>query len=196
MRTIADFLRPARSETHQLLREIFLVLGGSLFVALCAKIQLPIGPVPMTLQSFAVVVVGAVLGSRRGAAAMVAYLLEGAAGLPVFAGPAAGMMYLVGPTGGYLLGFVAAAYLVGLLAERGWDKRIPSALAAFAIGQAAILAMGFLWLSFFVGAKSAFATGVAPFLAYDVTLKTVLAAITLPTAWRFVGIGRDGNKSR
>lgn len=185
MRTFGDLVCPRTVRHHVLLRDGALVLTGSLLVALCAKIQLPALPVPFTLQPFAVLLVGAALGSRRGALAMIAYLLEGAVGLPVFALPGAGPATFVGPTAGYLLAFPAAAFVVGSLAQRGWDRRFPTAVAALAAGEVVILASGFAWLALFVGVDRAFVTGVAPFLPGDF-LKVLLAAVALPAAWRWL----------
>lgn len=162
------------------------MIAGSLFVALCARIQLPAWPVPMTLQPFAVLLVGAALGSRRGALAIFLYLLQGASGLPVFANPPfGGLAYFAGPTTGYLLGFVPAAYIVGCLAEQKWDRRFSTTAAAMALGQITILLCGFAWMSAGVGAKTAFGVGIAPFIVGDI-LKITLAAIALPGAWRIL----------
>ncbi|MBN2561884.1 MAG: biotin transporter BioY [Phycisphaerae bacterium] len=183
MRTFGDLVCPDVVRRGVLIRDSALVLAGSMLVALCAKIQVPMAPVPITLQTFAVLLVGAALGSRRGALALVAYLLEGAGGLPVFAGPSPGLMSFAGPTAGYLLAFPIAAFVVGYLAERGWDRRFTTAIAAMGVGQVIILALGFGWLAMFVGAKAAYATGVAVFVPGDV-LKILLAATALPAAWR------------
>ena len=184
MHTISDILIANRAKRESLTRDIMLVLGGSMLVAVCAKIQIP-GPLPLTMQTFGVVLVGAMLGSRRGALAMIAYLLEGAAGLPVFARPISGLGYFSGDTAGYLAGFVVAAFIVGLLAERGWDRRYASALAAFAIGHAMILAMGCAWRSLYVGPSIAVVEGVYA-VKYTALLKICLAAAVLPTGWRIV----------
>lgn len=186
VRTLADLTGTFATRRGVLLRDSLLVIAGSLLVAICAKIQAPTWPVPMTLQPFAVLLVAAALGSRRGALAMIAYLAQGAAGLPVFAlPPYGGLAYLFGPTAGFLLGFVPAAYIVGLLSECGWDRRFLSAAAAMSIGQVIILAMGFFWLSIGQGTSQAFATAVAPFLLGDV-FKILLAASALPLVWRWV----------
>ncbi len=184
MRTFGDTVFGATVRRDAIVRDGLLILAGSLLVAVCARIQVP-GVVPTTLQTLAVVLVGAALGSRRGALAMGAYLLEGAAGLPVFALPAAGPGYLAGPTAGYLLGFVAAAFVVGRMAERGWDRRFATAVCTFGVGHAIILTVGYTWLSMYLGATAALADGVVKFLPGAV-MKTIAAAAVLPTCWRLV----------
>ncbi len=184
--TFGDLVWPKGSQSLNLAREVGLVLGGSLLIALGAKLSVPLLPVPATFQSFAVVLVAAVLGSRRGMLAALTYLAEGLVGLPVFAMPIAGPAYFFGPTAGYLLSFPIAAWLVGFLAERGWDRKFVTTILALAAGQALILAGGFAWLSKSVGAHTAFATGVVPFLLGD-ALKSALAALALPAGWRIVG---------
>ena len=167
-------------------RSLMLVVGGSLLTALAAQVVIPLPwtPVPVTGQTFAVLLTGALLGSRLGALAMLAYLAEGAAGLPFFKGGAGGAHYLfLSPTAGYLLAFPAAAFVTGLLAERGWDRRFWSAAAAMWLGSLVILAAGWAWLAlFYRTAGEAFAAGVAPFLAGDV-VKIALAAAALPAGW-------------
>jgi biotin transport system substrate-specific component len=183
--TYADVLRPT-ARGLALAYDASLVLGGSLLVALTAQIavRLPFSPVPITAQTLAVLLVGALLGSRRGAWSMLAYLGQGLIGLPVFATGASGPAYVLGPTGGYLLGFVAAAYLTGWLAERGWDRRIGTALLAMLIGNAAIYALGLPWLSIYAGTHT-LALGLLPYLAGD-ALKLALAAAALPGGWRLL----------
>ena len=167
-------------------RSLMLVVGGSLLTALAAQVVIPLPwtPVPVTGQTFAVLLTGALLGSRLGALAMLAYLAEGAAGLPFFKGGAGGAHYLfLSPTAGYLLAFPAAAFVTGLLAERGWDRRFWSAAAAMWLGSLVILAAGWAWLAlFYRTAGEAFAAGVVPFLAGDV-VKIALAAAALPAGW-------------
>src|SRR5882762_3225797 len=170
MITMADAIRPSfarpRTGAHgaaasdaavpaaSLLYELLIVLAGSALIALSAwvAVPLPFSPVPVTAQTFAVLFVGSALGARRGAASALAYLAEGACGLPVFAGGAAGPHVLAGPTGGYLAGFVFGAWLTGALAERGFDRRPFTTVVSMALGNVLILALGLLWLARFVGA--------------------------------------------
>ena len=163
---------------------------GSLFVALCAQISIPLQPVPITGQTLGVLLVGALLGSRLGALSLLAYLAEGLAGLPVFAGATSAwspssvpaLPVLLGPTAGYLVGFVLAAALVGWLAERGWDRRVATTALAMALGNLLIYAAGLAWLARFVPTASLLALGMLPFLPGD-ALKLALAAAALPGAW-------------
>ncbi len=152
-----------------LLRNALLVLAGSGLVALSAQIEirLPFTPVPITGQTFGVLLVGALLGSRRGAAALVLYLLEGTSGLPFFAGGGSGPAHLSGPTGGYLVGFAAAAFLVGWLAEREWDRRPSTTFLAMALGNGVIYLFGLLWLARFVPSDLLLTAGILPFLPGD-----------------------------
>jgi biotin transport system substrate-specific component len=178
------------------LKSAALVVAFSLVTALAAQvvIPLPFTPVPLTGQTFAVLLTGALLGSRLGALAMLAYLAEGAAGLPFFRAGAGGVGHLLGPTAGYLLAFPAAAYVAGLLAERGWDRRFLTAAAAMALGSVVVLAGGWAWLAFALGsAARAFELGVAPFLVGDV-VKIALAAALLPAGWALLGRRRGGHR--
>jgi biotin transport system substrate-specific component len=168
-----------------------LIVGGSAVVALAAQVslRLPFSPVPVTGQTLAVLLVGALLGSRRGALSMVAYLCQGLMGLPVFAAGASGPAYALGPTGGYLVGFIAAAYVSGWLAERGWDRHVASAALAMLAGNAVLYALGLSWLAVYAG-RQTLALGLLPFVAGDVA-KLALAAILLPGGWALVrGTGR------
>ncbi|MCS7178806.1 MAG: biotin transporter BioY [Anaerolineae bacterium] len=182
--TLADTL--IRSRT--LARDAWLVGAGSVLVGLMAQIAIPLPftPVPVTGQTFGVLLVGALLGCRRGALSLVLYLLEGIAGLPVFAGGSSGLTRLLGPTGGYLLGFVVAAGVTGWLCERGWDRRVPTAALAMLIGNLVIYLFGLPWLALFVGPEKSLVMGFWPFIPGDL-LKLALAALVLPGAWRFVG---------
>ena len=165
-------------------RSAVAVVGFSLLTALAAQVAVPLPwtPVPLTGQTFAVLLTGALLGPRLGALAMLAYLAEGAMGLPFFRGGAGGVGHLSGATAGYLFAFPAAAYVTGALAVRGWDRRYLPAAAAMALGSFVILGCGWAWLASAVGGAQAFRLGVAPFLAGDV-VKIALAAAALPAGW-------------
>lgn len=167
-------------------RSLALVIGFSLLTALAAQVVIPLPwtPVPITGQTFAVLLTGALLGSRLGALAMIAYLIEGASGLPFFQSGNGGAHYLlISPTAGYLLSYPLAAFITGFLAERGWDKRFPTAALAMAIGSVLILLCGWSWLAMWSGsAAHALSIGVLPFLPGDI-IKIALAAAALPSGW-------------
>ena len=163
-------------------RSVGLVVSFSLLNALAAQIAIPIGPVPITGQTFAVLLTGALLGSRLGATALIVYLVEGASGLPFFAGGTGGFAHFLGPAGGYLVSFPAAAYITGAFSEHGWDKRFITAAAAMAIGSLVILLAGWAWLSQFMGGAAALHAGVTRFIIGDI-VKIVLAAAVLPSGW-------------
>jgi len=171
-----------------IVRQVGLELGFSLLTAASAQVVIPMWPVPITGQTFAVLLTGALLGSRLGALAIIAYLIEGASGLPFFAGGHFGLAHLVGPTGGYLISFPAAAYITGAFAEHGWDRRFLSAAAAMAIGSAVILFCGWAWLSFAFHTPPmvALVTGVVKVIPGDI-IKILLAAAVLPSGWKLVG---------
>ncbi len=154
----------ALTRAGRALRQTAVIAGGSLALALSAKVQVPFWPVPATLQTLVVLMIGYVFGSRIGLATVLAYLAEGLAGLPVFAGALAGPAYLLGPTGGYLLGFVPAVLFAGWAA--GWRRPQTLAWTTFAMlmGHVVIFAAGVAWLAVLVGWPRAFALGVAPFL--------------------------------
>lgn len=170
-----------------------LVLGASLVTALAAQAAIPVpwSPVPITGQTFAVLLSGAVLGARRAFLAQVLYLAEGATGLPVFAGGAAGIATFLGPTGGYLAAFPLAAFLTGLLAERGWDRRFSTTFAALLLGSAVIFALGLVVLARYVPAGRLLPAGLLPFVPGDL-IKSALAALAFPAAWRAVRRFGDG----
>ena len=180
----ADTLIAAALSPMDLTRTVSLVIAFSLFNALAAQFSIYLGPIPITGQTFAVTLTGALLGSRLGAAALIAYLIEGALGLPFFAGSRGGIGVILGPSAGYLVSFPAAAYITGAFAEHGWDRRFLTAAAAMAIGSVIILLGGWAWLMVYLRATPlvAFKMGVAPFLIGDV-IKIVLAAAVLPTGW-------------
>lgn len=177
---------------RSLVRNVALVLGAALLTAAASQVRIPLGfsPVPITGGTFAVLLTAAALGPARGAAGQAAYLALGAVGLPFFSGASAGPSYLVGPSGGYLFGFVVAAALVGACARRGWDRTPHGMAAAFALGSLVIYAFGVPWLAVVGGFSPAEALlrGLAPFLLGD-ALKAVAAAVALPVAWRLVDRG-------
>lgn len=172
--------------SDRLLSRALLVLGGTALLGLSAQVAvpLPFSPVPVTGQTFAVLLVGAALGARLGAATVLLYLVEGALGLPVFApGTTIGLARIAGPTGGYLAGFVVAAFVVGLLAERGWDRRVWTAALAMLAGEVVIYAIALPSLARFVPVERLLDAGLWPFVAGDL-YKLALAALALPLAWR------------
>jgi biotin transport system substrate-specific component len=178
------------SASRSLLRSVALVLLGCALLWVSAKVKVPFWPVPMTLQTFAVVALGAAYGSRLGAATVIAYLAAGAAGLPVFTNTPpelAGPAYLLGPTGGFLIGFVAAAFIVGYAADRHWDRSVPKLLAAMVAADAVVFAMGLAWLGLAVPALGyswgLLEAGLFPFVLGDL-LKVLIAALAVPAAWR------------
>ncbi len=181
--TLVDLAAP-RSTT---LINVLLVVAASLVTAGAAQLEfrLPWTPVPLTGQSFAVLLTGAVLGARRAFLAQCLYLLEGAAGVPVFAGGAAGIARLVGPTGGYLIAFPFAAALTGLLAERGWDRRPLTMFLAMLAGSVVIFALGLAHLSDFVPQGALLASGLLPFIPGDI-FKSLLAAGLFPALWKLL----------
>src|SRR2546421_5385175 len=168
-------------------RQVGLVIGFSLLTALAAQIVIPIGPVPITGQTFAVLLTGALLGSRLGALAMITYLVEGATGLPFFAGAHGGLLHLMGPTGGYLIAFPAAAFITGAFAEHGWDRRFLTAAAAMAIGSAVIMLSGWAWFSIIMRTSPTLALfdTIIKFIPGDI-IKIALAAAALPSGWKLV----------
>jgi biotin transport system substrate-specific component len=169
------------------LTNLAIILGASFFIALMSQavVRLPFSPVPITGQTFAILLVGASLGARRGALAVLAYLAEGLLGLPVFASGGAGFAYLMGPTGGFLLGFITMAAVVGWLAERGRDRHIKSAWLIFLAGEIVLFTIGLSWLTLYVGADKTLALGLIPFIPGEI-LKIILAGLALPAGWRIM----------
>lgn len=185
IKTLAAAVWPAGTGFNAM-RAGLLALVGSLLVAVSAQFQVPMVPVPMTMQSFAVLVIGAAYGARLGAATLLLYIAEGALGLPVFAGMKGGAQHLVGPTGGYIVGFVLAAGAVGWLAERGWDRGIVRTAIAMLIGKVFIFVPGVLWLGAVIGMEKAIGAGLVPFIP-GIFLKIALAVAVLPGAWWLIG---------
>jgi biotin transport system substrate-specific component len=188
--TIGDFLVPIRigEQISSRARHVILILVGTAFVALCAQIYIPADPVPFTGQTLGVLLVGGALGFRRAAIALLLYLVLGAVGLPIYAQARSGTAVVLGPTGGYIVGFVLAAALVGRLAELGWDRRIIGAIGAMLLGNVVIYAVGVPWLMVTrnLSLEAAIAGGLTPFLAWD-AIKLLVAAGLFPVAWWIVG---------
>ena len=185
--TILGVLAP-KSQTANLISNIVIVVLGTALITLAAKINVPTWPVPVTLQSFAIAALAAAFGARVGVATVALYLLEGAAGLPVFAGATAGIPYLLGPTGGFLLGFLPMAFIIGWAADRGASGKPATLFGAMLVGDAVLFVLGFAWLLALGSAASwidqanvvgsAFAKAVQPFLIWD-ALKMLFAALTV-----------------
>jgi biotin transport system substrate-specific component len=179
---LAALLWPQRADGFSaVLRSVTLVALGTALLTLSAKVNLPLPYVPMTLQTLVVLVIGAAYGWRLGSATVMAYLAEGALGWPVFAGSVGGLAPLLGPTAGYLFGFLAAAFATGGLSERGWDRSVPRLFLAMGIGHILILAAGFTWLAFGMklGVEKAWLVGIAPFIAASL-IKNALGAMLVP----------------
>lgn len=167
--------------------DMLLVLGASALIAIAAQIAIPLPftPVPLTLQPLAVILVGVALGSTRGAAAAMLYLLEGFSGLPVFAQGHGGPMWLVGATGGYLLSYPFAAWVAGFVSERGWGSSIVRAVSGMLLALTVIYALGWAWLAMLTDARTAYVAGVAPFVVADI-VKVAIGAALLPKAQRLL----------
>jgi biotin transport system substrate-specific component len=170
------------------MRHLALIAAGVLIVSLSAQIYIPTQPVPFTGQTFGVLLVGGALGFRRAAIALVAYILIGSCGVPVFSEGRSGFAVLTGFTGGYIIGFAVAAAIIGRLAELGWDRRVGGAIGAMLIGNAVIYAFGLPWLAVTaeLSPAAAIATGVTPFVVWDL-VKLGLAGAAFPLAWWVVG---------
>ncbi len=182
---------------NRAIQAVVLVLVGTALLAIAAKVKVPFWPVPMTLQTLAVLLIGAAYGSRLAVATVVAYIAEGMLGLPVFTNtpPAvAGPLYMLGPTAGFIMSWVLVAAIVGFASDRGWDRSPVRLGAAMLVAVVVQFALGFAWLAWFaalpngaagIGMAKAFAGGVAPFLLGD-ALKVVLAALLIPASWSLV----------
>ena len=189
---LSEMLGPSEGLSLRVKQALLIVLGVAA-LTLAAKIRVPMWPVPVTMQTFAVLVIGAAYGMRLGLATLLAYLAVGAAGLAVFTGEGAGLAYMMGPTGGYLVGFAAAAGVMGWLAARGWDRTVAGMAGALLIGNAVIYAFGLPWMAWLFAAERGMGWvlqwGMTNFLLGD-ALKLALAALVLPLAWKAVGRAR------
>ena len=189
--------------TNAVVKSVVLVVVGTLILAISAKIRVPFWPVPMTLQTFAVMAIAATYGSRLAVATVLAYLAEGMLGLPVFTNtpPAvASPAYFLGPTAGFLAGFVICAFMVGYAADRGWSRSIPKLFGAMVLADLAVFVMGFAWLAWFahlstgavgLGPSATWTSSIQPFILADL-VKIALAAFAVPAAWRLIEGMRGG----
>jgi len=190
--TIADFLVPIRvgERMGSRVRHVALIVLGALLIYLTARIVFPVpgSPVPVTGQTFGVLLVGGALGFRRGVASVALYVLIGLIGLPFFAEGKGGVNVILGASGGYIVGFVLAAAIVGRLAELGWDRRIIGAIGAMIVGEIAIYLIGVPWLMAVahLDLATGIAKGLTPFIVGD-AIKLLLAAAAFPAAWWVVG---------
>jgi biotin transport system substrate-specific component len=177
----------------RLAKDAALVALGIAAMVVAANIRVPMWPVPVTMQTFAVLTIGAVYGARLGLVTLLGYLALGALGFQVFTGDSAGLAYMVGPTGGYLVGFAVAAGVVGALARRGWDRSVTGMVGALLIGNAVIYAFGLPWMAWLFAAERGWEWvmqwGMVNFLPGD-ALKLVLAALLVPGLWRLMGHSR------
>ncbi|MBB3065697.1 MULTISPECIES: biotin transporter BioY [Limibacillus] len=181
---------PASDGASKAARALLLVVVGSLALAVSAKVKVPFYPVDMTMQTFVVMVLAMAYGWRLGMATVALYLAEGLMGLPVFTGTperGLGLAYMLGTTGGYLVGMLVAAGIVGWLAERGFDRNVGSTLVAMMIGTFVIFALGLAWLASLIGFDKAITFGLMPFL-YSEALKIALAAVLMPLAWKLMAL--------
>lgn len=184
--TLVDGFWPAGDKAT---KSLVFALAGSLALWASAKLQVPFYPIPMTMQTFVVLILGMAYGWKLGAATVLLYLAQGALGLPVFAGTperGVGFAYMIGPTGGYLVGFVVSAAAIGWLGSRGWDRHISTTLAAMTFGTTIIFAFGLVWVATLVGwQKSVLEVGLWPFLP-GAMFKIALAAVVVPAVWRLI----------
>ena len=193
--TLLGLYQP-KGDAAKLASNLATVVLGTLLITLCAKINVPVWPVPVTLQGFAIAALSAAFGLRIGVATVALYLVEGAFGLPVFAGASAGIPYLMGPTGGFLLGFLIMAAIIGFAADRGASGKPLTLFLAMVVADAVLLVLGFAWLLALAGnagwidqsdvVGSAFRGAIQPFVVWDI-LKMALAALTVTGAWGLLG---------
>ena len=187
MRPLASLALPDKGASR-LAAQALLVIGGTLLLTLSAKTKVVLGPVDLSLQTLAVLLIATAFGARLAVATVALYLIEGAMGFPVFQGTpekGIGLAYMVGTTGGYLAGFLVMAAVAGWAADRGWDRSPVKLFGAMLVAEAMMLSMGFAWLANFIGFEKAWMFGVQPFLAADL-IKVALAAAIMPAIWGLV----------
>ena len=184
MRPLVSLALPQKGAAR-LATQIFLAVVGTLILTLSAKTKVDFGPVDMSLQTLAIFLIAAVFGLRLGVATLLLYLAEGALGVPVFQSSpekGVGIAYMLGTTGGYLVGFVVAAAIVGYAADRGWDRSIVTFFGAVLLAEIVMLALGFAWLAGLIGAERAWQFGIVPFIVPDL-VKVALASAAVPAVW-------------
>ena len=188
--TLIEVILPKfESKTLSILKDIVLILSFAILTGICARIKVETLPVPITMQTFSVLLSGAILGAKKGALSQFSYLILGLIGVPWFS-RGGGVIYIFTPTFGYLLGFILASYIVGFLCERGWDKKLETAILAMVIGNIILYIPGLLWLLKFVGVEKVLVVGFYPFIAGDL-LKIFLAGFILSLAWKFIKISDE-----
>ena len=178
-------LDKAENNSQKIFRHGILSFTGSALIALCAQVSVPFYPVPVTMQTFAVILIGLTYGWRLGGITVALYLIEGSIGLPVFAGGKGGMIVMMGPTAGYLFGFFLAAVACGWFTERGFDRSYLKLIVPLLVGNVLLYTSGLIWLGNFIGWDKPFLDlGLYPFILGDL-LKIALAAVLLPTVWKY-----------
>ena len=181
---LIDNIFPQRMRSLIIARDVVLVFGFSLLTAIASQIKVEIGLIPITMQTLVVLLSGALLGSKKGAASQLFYLFGGLAGISWFS-RGGGIAYILSPTFGFIVGFVFAAYLVGWLCEKGFDKKIKTAIIAMFIGNMVLYLPGLFWLAKFIGFNKILAIGFYPFMIGDM-LKILLAGLVLPVGWKII----------
>lgn len=181
---LSPYTGTGANNINRLLTHLFLALIGSVFLIISAKVQIPFYPVPMTMQTLVVLMIGMSYGAPLAASTVFLYLFQGAIGLPVFA-TGGGLAYMMGPTGGYLVGFFLSAILLGLLASKGWGKTWQTTAVAMILGVGVIFTIGVSWLAVFIGFEAAIINGFLPFIYADF-LKIIIASFAMPAAWSVV----------
>jgi biotin transport system substrate-specific component len=186
VKVLSDFWFQTNDYPRTIVRDFLLSFAFSILIALCSQVAIPLYPVPVTGQTFAVLLTGIVLGSNRALVALMLYVFEGALGLPVFApGSTIGVARLLGPTGGYILGFAAAAFFLGYLSEKGWDRSFYRLLTAMLAALAVIYVFGLVRLSAFVPAGKLLLVGLLPFIPGEI-IKVILVSLSLPWVWKII----------
>lgn len=192
--TLIDFVLPKiESRLTSLIKDILLIFSFSILTGIFAKLKIEIGPIPITMQTLAVLLSGVILGSKRGAFSQITYLILGLAGMPWFS-RGGGLSYVLSPTFGYIVGFVFCAYLVGFLCERGWNKSLKTSILAMFFGNIILYIPGILWLAKFVSWQKVLAIGLYPFIPGDI-LKLFLATAIFSLSWKLAKVARQISRS-